>query len=206
MLIDATEDYDPDIAIKIIKNIVDSIEDGVDTYAYEDRHFNQTIKNVEKYRIFFVGIAIFLVGYLFEYFGVKYANLPFYWISYLLISHKIMMKTFKGLRRKEIFNENTLMFIATIAAMFLQDYLEAVLVIIFYTLGEHLQHRAVHKSKNEVSALMDLHIEYANVYRDGKLVIADPLSIKKGEKIVVKNGEKIPVDGMIIKEIGRAHV
>ncbi|MFK5883951.1 MAG: heavy metal translocating P-type ATPase [Candidatus Izemoplasma sp.] len=199
MLIDTTDDYDSDIAIKKIKDIVDSIEDGVDTYAYEDRHFNQTIKNVEKYRIFFIGIAIFLVGYMFEYFGIKYANLPFYWISYLLISHKIMIKTFKGLKRKEVFNENTLMFIATIAAMFLQDYLEAVLVIIFYTLGEHLQHRAVHKSKNEVSALMDLHIEYANVYRDGKLVIADPLTIKKGEKIVIKNGEKIPVDGIIYK-------
>lgn len=199
MLLDATDEYNHDEAIVEIKQIVDSIEDGVDTYAYEHRHINRTIKNVERYSIFFIGIAIFLIGYIFERFEIKYVNLPFYWISYLLISQKIMLKTLKGIKRKELFNENTLMFIATIAAMFLQDYFEAVLVIIFYTLGEHLQHRAVHKSKNEVSALMDLHIEYANVYRDGVVIITDPLSIKKGEIIVVKNGEKIPVDGVITK-------
>ncbi|WP_168169747.1 heavy metal translocating P-type ATPase [Candidatus Izimaplasma bacterium ZiA1] len=199
MLLDTTEDYDNETAIIQIKKIVDSIEEGVDTFMYEDRHIVKTKENVEKYSIFFIGLAIFLIGYLFERFEIKYVNLPFYWISYLLIVEKILKKTIKGIRRKEVFNENTLMFIATMAAMFLGDYLEAVSVIILYTLGEHLQHRAVNKSKREVSGLMDLHIEYANVRRDNKVIITDPHSIKKGETVIVKNGEKIPVDGIIIK-------
>jgi len=199
MLLDTTEDYNNETAINEIRKIVDSIEEGVETYPYEDRHIVKTKENVEKYSIFFIGLAIFLIGYLFERFEIKYVNLPFYWISYLLIVEKILRKTIKGVRRKEVFNENTLMFIATMAAMFLGDYLEAVSVIILYTLGEHLQHRAVNKSKREVSGLMDLHIEYANVRRDGNVIITDPHSIKKGEIVIVKNGEKIPVDGTIIK-------
>jgi Cd2+/Zn2+-exporting ATPase len=90
------------------------------------------------------------------------------------------------------------MFIATLAAVFLRNYFEASLVIIFYTVGEYLQHRAVHRSKQEVSSLMDLKIEYANILVDGNVIITDPLSIKKGDVIIVKNGEKIPVDGEII--------
>jgi Cd2+/Zn2+-exporting ATPase len=109
------------------------------------------------------------------------------------------MKTFKGIKRREVFNENMLMFIATLAAVFLRNYFEAGLVIIFYTVGEYLQHRAVHRSKQEVNSLMDLKIDYANVLVDGEVIIKDPMSIKKEDVIIVKHGEKIPVDGEIIK-------
>ena len=91
------------------------------------------------------------------------------------------------------------MLFRSIAAMSLGYYFEAILVIVFYTLGEFLQHKAVHRSKQEVSSLMDLKIDYANKVIDGKVVIVDPLSIRKGDVLVVKNGEKIPVDGRIIK-------
>jgi Cd2+/Zn2+-exporting ATPase len=123
---------------------------------------------------------------------------PLFFIGYGFISFKIAKKTWKGIKRKEIFNENMLMFIATIAAMFLRNYFEASLVIIFYTIGEYLQHRAVHRSKQEVSSLMDLRIEYANVLIDGHVVIKDPMSIKKGDIIVVNNGDKVPVDGTVL--------
>jgi Cd2+/Zn2+-exporting ATPase len=212
MLIDVTEDYNEEFAIPEIKEIVDSIEDGVETYSYDKRHLIDTKKSVESYFSFFVGLGIYGLIYLIGFFtstdlthdGVVAAPFiqwytPFFLLGYGFIAFKIAMKTFKGIRRREIFNENMLMFIATLAAVFLRNYLEAGLVIIFYTVGEYLQHRAVHRSKQEVSSLMDLKIDYANVLIDGEVVIKDPMSIKKEDIIVVRNGEKIPVDGEIIK-------
>ncbi len=199
MLIDATEDYDDVKAVEEIKKIVDSIEDGVSTYSYDKRHLVETVKSVESYYTVFIGIAIYIVGFIFDHYHIAWGFIPLYWIGYLFISFRVMSKTLKGIRRKELFNESTLMFIATVAAMFLAFYYEAIFVIIFYTIGEFLQHKAVHKSKQEVSSLIDLKIEYANVMVDGKLVIKDPIAIKKGDIIIIKNGEKIPVDGRVIK-------
>lgn len=217
MLIDATDEYIEESAVIDIRAIVDSIEDGVDTYAYDRRHLVETKKTIEKYNSFFIGVGIYIIGFIalwiymgHDAFGMLLEHIvkdfempapfiPIFWIGYLFVAYKISMKTLKGIRRKELFNENTLMFIATIAAMSLEFYFEAILVIIFYTLGEFLQHKAVHRSKQEVSSLMNLKIEYANKMIDGKLTIVDPLSIKKGDVLVVKNGEKIPVDGRVIK-------
>ena len=217
MLIDATDEYEEDSAVIDIRAIVNSIEDGVDTYAYDKRHLVVNKKTIEKYNSFFIGISIYVIGFIalliymgndafgmllehiIEDFNMPNGFVPIFWIGYLFVAYKIFMKTLKGIRRKELFNENTLMFIATVAAMSLEYYFEAILVIIFYTLGEFLQHKAVHRSKQEVSSLMDLKIEYANLMVDGKVIIVDPLSIKKGDILVVKNGEKIPVDGRVIK-------
>lgn len=199
MLLDATEEYDENIAVEEIKKIVDSIEEGVQTYSYDKRHFMETKKEIETYYTFFIGVAIYIFGYGFEFFGITWGFLSLYWIGYAFIAYKIGRKTWKGIKRLEIFDENTLMFIATIAAMLLGHFYEAALVIIFYTVGEYLQHMAVHRSKQEVSTLIDLKIEYANKVINDKVVIVDPLSINKGDILVVKNGEKIPVDGTIIK-------
>lgn len=199
MLIDATDEYNEEEAIPEITRIVDSIEDGVETYSYDKRHLIDTKKTIDTYYTFFIGIAIYIVAYIFERYAIPWGFIPLYWIGYLFIAFKIATKTWKGVKRKEFFNENTLMFIATIAAMFLKDFMEAAAVIIFYTLGEYLQHKAVHRSKQEVSSLMDLRIEYANVLVDGQVIIKDPHAIKKGDILVVKNGEKIPVDGTVIK-------
>ena len=199
MLVDATDAYDEEKAIEEIKKIVDSIEDGVLTYSYDKRHLIETVKSVESYYSVFIGIAIYIVGFIFDYYSIAWGFIPLFTIGYLFIAYRLIRKTLKGIKRREVFNENTLMLIATIAAMFLQFYYEAIWVIIFYTLGEFLQHKAVYQSKKEVSILMDLKIEYANVLVDGKVVIRDPLSIKKGDTIIIKNGEKIPVDGILIK-------
>ncbi|QMS85536.1 heavy metal translocating P-type ATPase [Candidatus Xianfuyuplasma coldseepsis] len=199
MLIDATDEYDEENAIPEIRTIVDSIEDGVDTYSYDKRHFMETKKEIETYYTFFIGVAIYLIGYIFEYFDITIGYLSLYWLGYVFIAYKIARKTYKGIRRGQVFDENTLMFIATIAAMALNHYYEAALVIIFYTVGEYLQHQAVHRSKQEVSTLIDLKIEYANKIEGDKVIIVDPLSIVKGDRLVVKNGEKIPVDGTIVK-------
>ena len=208
MLIDVTDEYDEEVAIPEIKKIVDSIEDGVSTYSYDKRHIVNAVKEIESYRMFSVGIVISLIGSLFEH--VLYANDPsvnlyrilflvFYWIGYVLIAQKIARKTFRTIKRGQIFDENTLMFIATITAMILGHFYEAPLIIIFYTLGEYLQHQAVRRSKQEVSSLIDLRIEYANKLVDGEVIIVDPMAIVKGDTLVIRNGEKIPVDGTIIK-------
>jgi Cd2+/Zn2+-exporting ATPase len=210
MLVDVTDEYNEDTAIDEIKAIVDDIEDGVETYSYDKRHLMATVKQFESYTLFFIGFAIYLLGALFEFrtnifgdvmqsnfFDVLYVSL--YTVGYILIAVKIAKKTYRTIRRGEIFDENTLMFIATLAAMFLGHYYEAALVIVFYTFGEYLQHRAVHASKQEVSSLIDLKIEYANKVVGDDVIICDPMEIKKGDIIIVKHGEKIPVDGTIIK-------
>jgi len=199
MLLEVNDEYNENEALPKIKKIVDSIEDGVETYPYEKRHVMETKKSIETYHSVFIGLLIYAIAYIFDRYEIPWGFIPLYWIGYFFISFKIARKTFKGLKRKDYFNENTLMFIATLAAMFLGEFFEASLVIIFYTLGEYLQHRAVHKSKEEVSALVDLRIEYCHIYEDGKLVIKDPMSVRKNDIVVVKNGEKVPVDGHIIK-------
>jgi len=212
MLLDVTDSYNEELAIQEIKKIVDSIEDGVETYSYNKRHLMATKKEVESYTTFYFGLGLYALVYLISFFtkdnlthdGViedplfMWYTIPFL-LGYGFIAYKIFVKTLKGIKRKDLFNENTLMFIATLAAVFLRNYFEAGLVIIFYTIGEYLQHRAVHRSKQEVSSLMDLKIEYANILIDGEVIIIDPLAIKKGDTIIVKNGEKIPVDGEVIK-------
>jgi len=202
MLLEVTDGYHEEQAIIEIKRIVDSIESGVDTVPYEKRHSVVQKNFFKAYRLVFIGLLVFIIGYIFDQFDwmLNPRLNPFYWAGYFLISNDIMKSTYKGIKRKEIFNENTLMFIATLAAMFIEKPIEAVLVIVFYSIGEHLQHKAVDQSKKEVSALLDLHIEYANVYDEHHhLVIKDPLAIVPGDIIVVKHGEKVPVDGVVTK-------
>ncbi len=199
MLIDVTDDYDEDTAIQEIKAIVDDHESGIETYLYSKRHTPSKRSFIKTYRYVLIGLAIFLIGTLFGYFDILTPRLNvMYWVGYGFIAHKIIHNSYKGLKRKEIFNENTLMFIATLAAMFIEKPFEAALVIIFYSIGEHLQHRAVDRSKQEISSLMDLHVDYVN-YKDGdEIKIKDPLEVKVGDIIIVKNGERIPVDGIIV--------
>jgi Cd2+/Zn2+-exporting ATPase len=215
MLIDVTDEYSEPTAIKEIKEIVDSIEEGIDTYPYEKRHLYETAKQAESYRNFWFGLFIYVFTY-FGYYTYLYVtnqsnvnldtiiDAPIYirgllYIGYGFISTNIAKPMLKSIKRKEIFNEYTLMFIATLSAMALGHYIEASLVIILYTIGEYLQHRAVHNSKTEISSLIDLEIDYANVLIDQDIVIRDPHAIQKGDIIIVKHGERIPVDGAIIK-------
>lgn len=122
-----------------------------------------------------------------------------YLIPYFIIGYDILLKSFKGIKNRQIFDENFLMAVATIGAMLLGDFKEGVAVMLFYQIGELFQSVAVGKSRKNISALMDIRPDYANIYEDGKLTKVDPDNVEIGSVIVVNAGEKIPIDGIIIK-------
>lgn len=118
-------------------------------------------------------------------------------IPYLLISYDILRKAAKGIWNRQVFDENFLMAVATLGAILLGEYTEGVAVMLFYQIGELFQSVAVGKSRKNISALMDIRPDYANIERDGSLEQVDPDEVEVGTTIVVKPGEKIPIDGVI---------
>ena len=128
-----------------------------------------------------------------------------YLIPYLLIGYDILRKAWKGILNRQVFDECFLMAVATVGAIALAlweksgDYTEAVAVMLFYQVGEWFQSYAVGKSRRNISDLMDIRPDYANVERDGKLERADPDEVETGSVIVVQPGEKVPIDGVIIE-------
>jgi Zn2+/Cd2+-exporting ATPase len=213
LLVDFKDDYDEEIALKEIKGIVDILEDNIITHYFETKVEEKKMNFFFEYR--FVLFGMLLITFTFfafriipvfnNIFGTTIPQLNntlktiFYWSGYLFLISKLMILQIKGIKNFNIFNENTLMIIATFAAMFIGKYEESVAVVVFYSLGEYLQNRAVQKSRNEISALVDLKVDYANVLKGDKIVIKDPLQIRIDEIIVVKNGERIPLDGIIHK-------
>ena len=126
-----------------------------------------------------------------------FLRMALYMIPYLVIGYDILKKAFKGIRNRQVFDENFLMAVATIGAIALGDYQEGTAVMLFYQIGELFQSYAVGKSRRNISELMDIRPDYANIEQDGKLEKVDPDEVEVGTIIVVQPGEKIPIDGMI---------
>ena len=122
-----------------------------------------------------------------------------YMIPYLVIGYDILKKAVKGILNRQVFDENFLMAVATIGAIALGDYKEGVAVMLFYQIGELFQSYAVGKSRRNISELMDIRPDYANVEQDGELVQVDPDEVEIGMVILVKPGEKIPIDGIVVE-------
>ena len=127
-----------------------------------------------------------------------YVRFGLFMIPYLVIGYDILQKAFKGIRNKQVFDENFLMAVATVGAILLGDYSEGVAVMLFYQIGELFQSYAVGKSRRNISELMDIRPDYANIEVDGKLEQGDPDEVEIGTVIVVQPGEKVPIDGVII--------
>lgn len=126
-----------------------------------------------------------------------------YLIPYLVIGYDILIKAFKGVKNRQMFDESFLMAVATVGAMALAvakdgDYTEAIAVMLFYQIGEWFQSYAVGKSRRNISELMDIRPDYANIEKDGQLEQVDPDEVEIGTIIVVQPGEKIPIDGIVI--------
>ena len=128
-----------------------------------------------------------------------YLRFVLFMIPYLVIGYDILKKAFKGILNKQVFDENFLMAVATVGAILLGDYSEGVAVMLFYQIGELFQSYAVGKSRRNISELMDIRPDYANIEKDGTLEQVDPDEVEIGTIIVVQPGEKVPIDGVIIE-------
>ena len=134
----------------------------------------------------------------------RWIRLALYLIDYLIIGYDILKKAFKGICNRQVFDENFLMAVATLGALALAvyengEYLEVIAVMLFYQVGEWFQSYAVGKSRRNISDLMDIRPDYANVERNGKLEKVDPDEVSVGSLIIVQPGEKVPIDGVIVE-------
>ena len=127
----------------------------------------------------------------------KYIYAVLYLVPYFVIGYDILKKAFAGILHKQVFDENFLMAVATVGAICLGNYREGVAVMLFYQIGELFQSVAVGKSRKSISALMDIRPDYANIMENGELKQVDPDEVAVGSEIVVKPGEKIPIDGVV---------
>lgn len=128
-----------------------------------------------------------------------YVKFGLFMIPYLVIGYDILKKAGKGIMNRQVFDENFLMAVATMGAILLGDYKEGVSVMLFYQIGELFQSYAVGKSRRNISDLMDIRPDYANIEKDGKLGQVDPDEVEIGSIIVVQPGEKVPIDGIVVE-------
>lgn len=129
----------------------------------------------------------------------QWAMIVLYLVPYFVIGYDILWKALKGIKNRQVFDENFLMAVATVGALCLQDFKEGVAVILFYQIGELFQSVAVGKSRKNIATLMDIRPDYANLVVDGKLEQVDPDDVEVGTEIVVDPGEKVPIDGVIVE-------
>ena len=129
----------------------------------------------------------------------QWAMIVLYLVPYFVIGYDILWKALKGIKNRQVFDENFLMAVATVGALCLQDFKEGVAVMLFYQIGELFQSYAVGKSRRNISELMDIRPDYANVEKDGELEQVDPDDVEVGTEIVVDPGEKVPIDGVIVE-------
>lgn len=175
-------------------------------------HLNESKNKINSLEVisFSIGIILFIISFF-----IKESELSqdthqtlifkFYvcFASYLLIGFNILKKAVMNIKRGIIFDENTLMMIATIGALIIREFQEAVAVMIFSRVGEFIQDRAINKSRSSISSLMDIRPDTANLETNDSIKIVDPSKVKIGDIIVVKPGEKIPLDGEIIQGVSQ---
>lgn len=169
--------------------------DEEDEHGHSHSHSqNHSIKN--SLIQFGISAVFFFVAIIFDL--PKYLELSFFLISYVISGGEVVLRAIKNIARGEVFDENFLMSIATIGAFIIGNYPEGVAVMLFYQVGELFQDYAVSKSRNSISSLMDIRPDYANLLVDNVIKVVSPEDVQIGNHIVVKPGEKIPLDGKII--------
>lgn len=151
-------------------------------------------EKIELVRIIICMIVLLLIGILPV---INVIKLILYIVAYLIVGYDVVLKAIRNVFSGKVFDEHFLMGLATIGAFITGEYLEAVLVMLLYQIGELFQSYAVGKSRRSITELMDIRPDYASIEQDGKLVKVDPEEISIGDKIVVKPGEKIPLDGIV---------
>jgi len=191
---------------RAVEGVVQRIEPDVKV-LFEDKKSRLKAKTVESGESFnkmkilklIAGGALFAVGVAFDF--SKQAELILFLSSYLLVGGPVVLRAIKGVLRGQVFDENFLMSVATIGAFFIGDYAEGVAVMIFYLVGELFQFMAVDHSRRSISALMDIRPDYANLKIGQELKKVSPEDVAIGDLIVVKPGERVPLDGIVLEGI-----
>ncbi|MDR3215390.1 MAG: heavy metal translocating P-type ATPase, partial [Bacilli bacterium] len=191
------DDKDYDLMLKIIKNIEGEIK--LELITREAKVVNNNrFRNINIPKLILIMISIMLVVLYLFIKNNSYALIIII-LAYLLCSYDILIKTFKNFCNRRFFDENFLMGLASLAALGIGEYLEGIAIIIFYKIGEFFQDLAVSNSKNNIIDLMDLKIEYINVIKDKQVIKMIPNEVNINDLVLVKVGEKIPIDGIITK-------
>lgn len=186
-----------------IGNIVHKYEpDVIVTEKNLEKKMHEHAENGEKAQLITLisGAAIFAAGIFFEnLFQLhQYLSLTIYLFAYIILGGETLLRAVKNIARGQIFDENFLMSLATIGALITKQYHEAVAVMLFYQIGEYFQDMAVRKSKKSIADLMDIRPDYANIKKDGAIIKVTPDTVNVHDIIIVKPGEKIPLDGIVI--------
>lgn len=205
LIIEIEDSSKQNAIIDNIKGLVKRIEPDVKVVVIDDK--NNSLKNKEeeaeeennKSEIirFAIGALIFGVATAMKFPSV--IELVLYLISYVLIGGEVVLGALRNIRRGQVFDENFLMSIATIGAFAIGEYPEGVAVMLFYQIGEMFQDMAVNRSRKSISALMDIRPDFANLKINDEIKNVDPEEVKIGDVIIVKPGEKVPLDGKIIE-------
>ena len=160
---------------------------------------NKKQKKVLK-RIIVAAVLLVIIGIAGRVVSIpKWLEFLFYLVPYFVIGYDILRKAWKGICNRQMFDENFLMAVATIGAIALGDYKEGVAVMLFYQIGELFQSYAVGKSRRNISDLMDIRPDYANIETDGQIEKVDPDEVEIGTVIIVQPGEKVPIDGVVVE-------
>ena len=186
-----------DSLMEKLQAVVDSVEEGV-VLSKEDnqkKYSKPKLFDLKENMELIEGVIIFIGAH---FFAGGFATF-LYLFAYLLIGYKVILKAIKNIGRKDFLDENFLMCLATFGAIALGDYSEAIAVMLFYAIGEIFQGYAVNKTRSSISSLMDIKSEYATIVKDDQMIQVTPEEVQVGDTIVVKVGEKVPLDGKVIK-------
>ena len=184
-------------AINEIKKIVEALEPHVKVEKKVSGKTNVQRAKFEVKPTLIIGTILYLIAVIGDFKGAL--ALILFVASYLLIGGKVVLTAIKNIARGQLFDENFLMTVATIGAFSISEYPEAVAVMLFYEIGETIQGYAVNKSRSSISSLMDIRADYANIIIDGKEKRVSPETVQVEDIILVKPGEKIPLDGIVVE-------
>ncbi|QAA32790.1 heavy metal translocating P-type ATPase [Clostridium manihotivorum] len=210
LIIEVEDKHDLERITKEATAIVKKIEPGVNvvdidkkenSHIHEEEHghshsHGESQNKKEMIRLI-IGSVFFAIAIVFRF--TNNIELILYLISYILVGGEVVLRAVRNIGRGEVFDENFLMTIATVGAFFIGEYPEGVAVMLFYQVGELFQDVAVNRSRKSISALMDIRPDYANLKEGEEIKKVSPEQVKVGDKIVIKPGEKVPLDGNILE-------
>ena len=210
-ILEVDEDFEEDSFLSTINIFANSIEPGTEITKLEEYNEEEELKRREEERkkeeleekkekiTIIIGLILFLMAIILGKISYN-LRIVLAVIAYIILGWDVVLKSFKNILKGNFMDENFLMTIATFGAFYLGESTEAVGVMLFYKIGEYFQDKAVSNSRKSIEKLLDIRPEYANIKnKDGELIKVSPKKLKIGDIIVVKAGEKIPVDGIVIK-------